>query len=176
MPTFAPTAGRVRRAPWEAAPFDDIAVSDEVRSLGEHLRKNLAAAAAQRAHAAEIDAGLTGLLVSSSDTNWDGYGAQRVQDVSIGNAGLLLALLPDYPSPDFAVDPQGRVALDWCRGPNQVLSVLVGGAEAPPYLVYAAMFESGATSRGREPFAGRDVPSEVAGALARLYGDAPRLG
>jgi hypothetical protein len=169
MPTLeATTAAEGTRAPWEAPPFDDIALSVEARLLADSVRRDLAVAAAPRARTAEIDTRLTAVLTEAAQANWDNYGAHPVLIESVERARQLLGLLPQYPLPEFGVEPHGRVALNWWIDHDHSLSILVGSG-LDPSLVFAGAFGVGVTARGREPFTGEVVPEEIRVAMRRLY-------
>lgn len=62
-----------------------------------------------------------------SEPDWDGYGAEPANELSMGYARRVLSNFPDCLGvPDIAFEPDGDAGLEWWRGPDRVLSVSVG--------------------------------------------------
>jgi hypothetical protein len=61
---------------------------------------------------------------------WDGADALPIDPRAISNAISLVRALPDFlPLPEFAVEPDGAVSLDWIRSRNRMLSVSMGAGD-----------------------------------------------
>jgi hypothetical protein len=83
--------------------------------------------------------------------NWDGEGAEPVQDQTTLNALNLIDALPlGYPLPSVGVEPDGHLTLEWYRHPRWTLSVSISPSGL---LYYAALFGSN-ESKGVERFIG----------------------
>ena len=62
-----------------------------------------------------------------SQPDWDGYGAEPANELSMEWTRRVLATFPDCLGvPDIAFEPDGDAGLEWWRGPDRVLSVSVG--------------------------------------------------
>jgi hypothetical protein len=97
--------------------------------------------------------------------NWDGHGAHSVSWAAAQAASTFIMLLPTaFPVPEFSVDPDGEVSLDWIRERDWLLSVSVG---ANGTIAYAGRFGL-ARQSGSEAFID-DLPPNVLSCLRRLY-------
>jgi hypothetical protein len=99
-----------------------------------------------------------------SEENWDGYGAEPIDERSFGNAYRFLLRLPStIPEADVSVDPDGEVCLEW-RGPSDSIFFLSIGPDGR--LAYAGKFGS-AETRGTEYFAG-GLPESIMRNICRV--------
>lgn len=83
-------------------------------------------------------ANLIDTLLDCFRTDWDGYDAFAVSPQTYHNARRFLeALTGAWPQPSVAADPDGEIALEWCRGPRMRFSVSIG---LDATISYAGMF------------------------------------
>ena len=62
-----------------------------------------------------------------SEPDWDGYGAEPANELSMKWTKRVLSTFPDCLGvPDIVFEPDGDAGLEWWRGPDRVLSVSVG--------------------------------------------------
>lgn len=99
-----------------------------------------------------------------TEANWDGYGAEPVDPLSVEWAEQLLEELPrSIPLPEIAVAPDGDVVLEWFSDRSRVLSVSIGaGGE-----VRFAMRSPSSKLTGIEPYSD-GVPPRLSDALATV--------
>jgi hypothetical protein len=96
--------------------------------------------------------------------NWDGEGAQPIQDQTTLNALNLIDALPlGYPLPSVGVEPDGHLTLEWYRHPRWTLSVSISPRG---HLYYAALFGV-SEHKGVESFFG-DFPTTLLGFIRRV--------
>lgn len=61
------------------------------------------------------------------EQDWDGNGAEPVNAVALSTAENFLRVLPEnLPLPEFAIEPDGSISLDWIQTRNCVFSLSVG--------------------------------------------------
>lgn len=97
-------------------------------------------------------------------TNWDGYGAQPIQDETYRFTYEFLTALPrDTPSPSMGAEPDGHLTVEWFRSPERTLSVSIS---ADGDLHFSALL--GFTKAyGTEPFEG-EVPKIISDLIHRV--------
>jgi len=84
---------------------------------------------------------------------------------SLHHAIRLIESLPNqFPAPEFGVDPDGEIALDWYVDKYRALSISVA---ASGVLSYAAILGK-STKHGSEEL-GDDIPKEIVDSLRRLF-------
>lgn len=89
--------------------------------------------------------------------NWDGEGADAIEQDTLRNAYLFIEALPDgYPLPDITAEPDGHLDLEWYRHPRRILSVSV----SPEGMLYWAALVGIEDPRGSCPFYG-DMPDTI---------------
>ena len=70
--------------------------------------------------------------------NWDGYGAEAIDEQSYQNAiRFVLSLSPDIPAPEISVEPDGEVVFEWYGGKRKVFSISIGSRNE---LTYAGLY------------------------------------
>jgi hypothetical protein len=95
---------------------------------------------------------LAELAEECQEPNWDGYGADAIDDDAVREAGRFLRGLPmGFPRPSLGVEPDGHVTFEWHASPRRTLSVSIS---PDGMLHYSALI---GTSRrfGTEPFLGQ---------------------
>jgi hypothetical protein len=91
------------------------------------------------------------------EANWDGEGADAIDQEVVRNAYAFIEALPDgYPLPDITPEPDGHLDLEWYRHPRRILSVSV----SPEGLLYWAALVGSEDPRGSCPFYG-EVPDTI---------------
>lgn len=97
--------------------------------------------------------------------NWDGYGGRPASWSAVYITQAFLKLLPTaFPTPEFSIDPDGEVSMDWIRSRNHMLSVSIGGDGT---ITYAGRFGV-ARQSGSEVFID-ELPANLLTCLRRLY-------
>lgn len=72
------------------------------------------------------------------ESDWDGYGAEPVLEITCRNARRFIDALPwGTPLPSFGAEPDGHLTLEWHHSPRRTLSVSVSPEGD---LHYAALF------------------------------------
>lgn len=75
-----------------------------------------------------------GLARECNVSNWDGYGAEPASPRALRRAEDLIESLPDdFPLPEFSIEPDGCVSLDWMPAAYRTLTVSVGVSDRLPY-------------------------------------------
>lgn len=96
---------------------------------------------------------------------WDGYDASAASYESYLRAKRFIESLPaSFPAPEFAVDPDGEVSLEWYCEPGRVFSVSISANDE---LTYAGKFSPNKKTHGTEPFTGQ-VPQVILDNILRL--------
>lgn len=69
-----------------------------------------------------------------SENNWDGYGALPVERRALELAAEIIRSIPDgLPMPEFAIEPDGSVSMDWMPTPRRTFTLSVGKNARIPY-------------------------------------------
>ena len=98
------------------------------------------------------------------EPNWDGYGAQPVQEAAYYLTHQFLAALPpSTPAPSIGAEPDGHLTVEWYRSPERSLSVSIS---PDGDLHYAALLERKRIC-GTESFGAR-MPRVVADLIKRV--------
>ena len=98
------------------------------------------------------------------EPNWDGYGAQPVNEETYQLAYEFLEALPlGTPAPSMGAEPDGHITLEWYYSTRRTLSVSVS-PEAE--LHYAALLGN-SKAYGTEPFFG-DAPKAIIDLIHRI--------
>lgn len=117
----------------------------------------------RRAEMDLVDA-LLDVASQASEAGWDGYDARPADPDSLRHTYTLVRRLPqDLPAPEFSVDPDGEISLEWFVGPRRTFSVSVG---ADGRLSYAGLHDE-ATVHGTDRI-GDDLPELLLFHLRRL--------
>lgn len=100
---------------------------------------------------------------AASKPNWDGEGAASANPLSYEYAKAFLKVLsPSIPIPDFDVDSDGELCLEWDDGPRSVFSVSIGPDGT---LTYAGLFGVNKT-HGVETFTD-SIPASIESNILR---------
>jgi hypothetical protein len=97
--------------------------------------------------------------------NWDGYGAEAVQEETCWQAYHFLEALPlGIPVPTVGAEADGHLTLEWYRNPARVLSVSI----SPNGMLYYAALVGSSKRSGTEPFLG-EVPEDILHIIRRVF-------
>jgi hypothetical protein len=101
---------------------------------------------------------LSELVAECSEQDWDGYDANPASAVAAAYAEEFVRALPEgVPIPEFAVDPDGSIALDWIESRYRRLSVSVGESRRLPF----AWMDGSERGYGVARFDGEVVPDRL---------------
>ncbi len=159
--------------PWLLRPRAEQGVSDDAKKLNELFDNALAFA-----HSVSMGDRFRGAVSAlreayeeASSADWDGYGGQAADPFNYIHALSLVSALPSTaPLPEIAVDPDGEVEFEWCRGPRWIFTVSIGKTGA---LSYAGIF-------GRNKVYGVEqltegLPEAIVQNIRRLLGPEARV-
>ena len=69
------------------------------------------------------------LAAECAEADWDGYGAEAVNQSAVEHSAYFIRRLPEnLPLPEISVEPDGEIAFDWSPTPTQTFSVSIGTA------------------------------------------------
>lgn len=106
------------------------------------------------------------VAMAAKDDNWDGYGAEPVNEFSIFLAKSFLYKLPSsYPKPDISVDPDGEISFEWLNGPDKIFSISFSKKNE---VSFAGIFSTGEI-HGTEEFSEYEIPQKIFENIKRLY-------
>jgi hypothetical protein len=101
---------------------------------------------------------LCAIADDTAQPNWDGYGAEVIDEDAYRFAYRFLEALPlGSPKPAVGAEPDGHITLEWYQSPRQTLSVSLS---PDGELHYAALLPGPRTANGTEQFIG-NVPSII---------------
>jgi hypothetical protein len=100
-----------------------------------------------------------------STKDWDGYGAEQINERSLIIAERFAMSLPfEIPTPNLYVLPNGKIVFEWRKSKRQIFSVSIGDDN---YLSYAGLFGTD-TTYGTEYFDDK-LPEIVVSNIYRVY-------
>jgi hypothetical protein len=105
------------------------------------------------------------------EENWDGNGALAIEPLAIIQAEQFLRVLPnDIPVPEFSVEPDGAVSLDWIRSKDSIFSLSIGTNNRLAY----AWLDEGDKGHAVARFDGYRVPTRILEGIKGItaYGNA----
>jgi hypothetical protein len=139
-----------------------VEVIPEEASVGDRLAKTASSQSNERQRALDS---LYALFCEGRAPGWDGYGARPALYESYVEARRFVQALPaEFNVPEFALDPDGEISLEWHAGLDRTFSVSFG---ASGELSYAGKFNSTTKTHGTEQFTG-EIPIVILGNLRRL--------
>lgn len=96
--------------------------------------------------------------------NWDGYGAEAIEEETCRQAYRFLEALPlGIPAPTVGAEADGHLTLEWYKTPERVLSVSI----SPNGMIYYAALIGSSKRSGTEPFLG-EVPGDILHIIRRV--------
>ena len=140
------------------------AEAEYVEDMGARNRSHLRESVSLGTAVHEVQAELWDIYQQCREPDWDGSGADPVEQESYSNAYRLLEALPlGTPSPSVGVEADGHLTLEWRHSPRRTLSVSV---DPDGELHYAAIVGLSKTY-GSEPFFG-DMPAPIMELIQRI--------
>lgn len=116
---------------------------------------------------AEAIAQLDDIVTEHVTNARDDDDAVRVSPTTVGLAKQFIRVLPeDFPLPEFDLEPDGEISLEWSQSRNRVVSLSIGATDRVPY----AWLEGAESGHGVASFDGRNVPRSVLDAIERIVG------
>jgi hypothetical protein len=145
-------------------------VSSEARLV--HKAAYEVVKSAERSHAlfgkkASALARLTELAFECAEAGWDGADALPWEPAALALAQQLVRCLPDdIPMPEFAIDPDGSIALDWILARDRLFSLSTGRNNRLAF----AWLDGTDKGHGAARFDGRMVPRRVLDGIREILG------
>jgi len=113
---------------------DSDVIRDLINKLDEHNAR--AHFKLNRSHA--NDNALQEVFGECAFDNWDGYGAQAINEVVFEEVRKIFDGLPSsIPVPEVAPEPSGALSLEWYKDPRNVFSISIAGNNS---IVFAGLF------------------------------------
>lgn len=101
---------------------------------------------------------LRALADECAKSDWDGNGAEAVNPIALQNAERFLETLPEgFPLPEFAIEPDGCISLDWIKSRNCLFSLSVGSNNRLAFAWLDGADKGHAVAR----FNGHQVPNHI---------------
>lgn len=101
-----------------------------------------------------------------SESDWDNYGANPINEQTFSEAMMLLDKLPsELPLPEVMPEPTGNIAFEWYKGKKYVYVISVGGKST---IEYAGLFGRHSKTYGAEYFSG-ELPELIVSNISRLF-------
>lgn len=98
--------------------------------------------------------------------DWDGEDAAPISAVAVAITAELIRSLPDrFPMPEFAVDPDGEVSVDWIESRTRLFSVIVGDSRRLAY----AWLDGADRGHGVAGFDGGSLPRKIIEGVQGLF-------
>ncbi len=109
------------------------AVSDDALSLNRAVKGVIKSAEGSQALFGNKAAALSQLNLlacESEEQNWDGYGSSGMNPLARQNTENFVRALPDsIPIPEFGVEPDGSISLDWIKSKHLMFSLSIGPSD-----------------------------------------------
>lgn len=105
------------------------------------------------------------------ETGWNGEGASPVNPVAVAIAEEFIRVFPDgLPLPEFSIDPDGSVSLDWIQSRTRLFSLSIGATNRLAY----AWLDGTDRGHGVARFTGDRVPQRIVEGIGTIinYGNA----
>jgi hypothetical protein len=101
---------------------------------------------------------LWALANECANQGWDGEEAEAISPIAILNAESFLRAMPEnFPLPEFAVEPDGNISMDWIKSRNSLFSLSIGSNNRLAFAWLDGTDKGHAVAR----FDGRQVPSHI---------------
>jgi hypothetical protein len=102
-----------------------------------------------------------------ADAGWDGEDSDPVDPVAVVLAERFIrAMRYGIPMPEFAVDPDGAISLDWIQSKDRIFSLSIS---APNRLSFAWL-DGAERGHATAQFDGRNIPARVLDQITALVG------
>lgn len=107
---------------------------------------------------AEALSALATLAEECSDPDWDGAGAEAIGLLALSQAKAFIRALPDdLPLPEFSVDPDGSVSMDWIDSKTRLFTLSIGENARLSYAWIDGVDRGHAVAR----FDGEEIPPRI---------------
>ena len=101
-----------------------------------------------------------------SESDWDSYGANPINEQTFLEAMLLLDQLPsEMPLPEVIPEPTGNIAFEWYKGKKHVYVISISGKST---IEYAGLFGGHNKTYGAEYYSG-ELPELIISNILRLF-------
>jgi len=102
-----------------------------------------------------------------SEKDWDGAGALPVDLTAVKSAADFVRALPEsLPLPEFAVDPDGAVSLDWIQSKTRLFSVSISASNRLAF----AWLDGSDRGHGVAKFTGDQIPRRILEGIRGIVG------
>lgn len=149
------------------SPFKGTGISDEAQALDKEVKDAIGHLWENETLGPRVHQGFERLQEAADkacESNWDGYGALPVNEISLYQAHEFLNILPlEISLPEVEVDPDGEVSFDWYNEADEVFSISIGKTGR---LSFAGLFSSGEV-HGAEYFID-EIPQPIVAYLKRF--------
>lgn len=149
------------------SPQSERYVNPGVSKAAEHLRKFFADFRDHIRNTGRFGDKLIGLdaaFEEASDPDWDGNGAAAADSDSYDMACEFLSMLPERVSvPEFSVDPDGDISLEWFFSKSRIFTISVGGDGSLTYVGFLGKKRI----KGVEHF-DQQIPGPITRAMDRI--------
>jgi hypothetical protein len=116
---------------------------------------------------AEALSRLAALAAECAEAGWDGADAAAADPIAVSTAGRFIRRLPDgIPLPEFAVEPDGSISLDWIASRTRLFSLSIGLGNRLPY----AWLDGADKGHGVSRFDGENVPPRILDDIRHIVG------
>lgn len=106
------------------------------------------------------------LASDCSEPGWDGHDAEAVSEIAKSTAEHFIRVLPeDIPLPEFSVEPDGAISLDWIRRRGCVFSLSVGRTDRLAF----AWLDGTDRGHGVARFTGEQIPGRILEGIRALF-------
>jgi hypothetical protein len=111
---------------------------------------------------------LMAIATNCVQADWDGDGAQPINEMAVQNAEAFIRAIPDdMPMPEFAPEPDGYISLDWMDGQHSLFSLSVGADNRLAYAWLAGTNKGHAVAR----FDGITIPPMIKSGVESVIGN-----
>ena len=106
-----------------------------------------------------------GLGGECAEQGWEGNGASAVSKAAVPLSEAFVLALPDgVPLPEFALEPDGSISLDWIQSRSRLFSVSLGASGRLAF----AWLDGANRGHGAALFDGKRVPPEILEGVKRI--------
>jgi hypothetical protein len=135
------------------------------RLLEENLRQNQEETSLYYLKKLDLFQELVNVFMESQNEDWDGYGGKPAESSALFYSNHFInQLSPDIPTPEFGVDTDGDIAIEWDLDPRRILSIRVSRDGT---LNYAGLIGH-KTFFGTETLSER-IPKSISQGLERVF-------